>query len=142
MKKSIYLVFIVFLIMISGPIATAKAEESNLEEIQVIPIQSTGIVTVGNNDAMLLIDHEIRDQSVFIECFVNQFHFTKEKVGATHQEGEGHIRLYINDEHVETLFEPAFIINDLPKGKYEIKVVIVKNDRSSYDMEETIQVTI
>ncbi|WP_332689962.1 hypothetical protein [Halalkalibacter lacteus] len=142
MKKIIYVAPIV-LTMTLGAIATVCAEEEpNLEVVKVVPIQSTGMVTVANNDSKLMIDYDIREQSVFIECFVNQFHFKKEKVGMLHQEGEGHIRLYINDEHVDTLYEPAFIINDLPSGEHEIKVVIVKNDRSPYDMEETILVTI
>jgi hypothetical protein len=140
MKKVICIAPIV-LSMTMGSIAAASTIGETLE-IEVVPIQSTGIITVENKESKLTMEHEIRGKSVFIECFVNQFHFTKEKVGTLHQEGEGHIRLYINDEHVDTLYEPAFIINDLPSGEYEIKVVIVKNDRSPYELEETILVTI
>ncbi|MDT8859151.1 hypothetical protein N0O92_02825 [Alkalihalobacillus sp. MEB130] len=120
----------------------AETNQSDLLHLHIIPIHNTGIVQVQTGKQKdLTMKHEIQGNHLFVECFVNDFHFNEKKAGALHQEGEGHIRLYINDEHVDTLFEPAFLIEDMPSGEYEIKVVLVKNDYSPYEIEQSISIT-
>ncbi|WP_227935698.1 hypothetical protein [Alkalihalobacillus deserti] len=133
------------IISIVGLAINVQANNSSyLHQLTIVPLQSTGVIHVDTiqEPNVLEVDHKVSESDVYVECFVNGFHFNQNKVGSLHQENEGHIRLYINDEHVDTLYQPAFIIRDLPKGEYEVKVVIVKNDRSPYDMEETFTITI
>ncbi|MFC0558730.1 hypothetical protein [Halalkalibacter alkalisediminis] len=133
-----------FLILLGSTIYVQASEPPLLQDLTIIPLQSTGVVQVNTSQKTneLVVDHKVSGGNVYVECFVNDFHFNENKVGSLHQENEGHIRLYINDEHIETLYQPAFIVQDLPKGNYEIKVMIVKNDRSPYEMEETFTVMI
>lgn len=120
-----------------------QAIENSLQELSIIPLQSTGVIQITSQETNVLeVEYKVRGKDVYVECFVNGFYFNEEKAGSLHQENEGHIRLYIDDEHVDTLYQPAFIIQDLQKGEYEVKVVIVKNDKSPYDMEETFTVTV
>jgi len=134
--------FTSLIILLGSTIHVQATETLTNQDITITPLQSTGVVHVNTSqqENELKVDYEVSGGDVYVECFVNGFHFNENKAGSLHQENEGHIRLYINDEHVETLYQPAFIIQDLPKGSHEIKVMIVKNDRSPYELEETFMV--
>ncbi|WP_332632222.1 hypothetical protein [Halalkalibacter flavus] len=146
LKSVTVLVCVLFLIINFSPTVSANtdiAEKNDLKGLHIVPLQNTGVVRVQiGGKRELNVYHEVRQNDLFVECFVNHFSFNQEKAGALHQDGEGHIRLYINDEHVDTLYESAFLIEGIPSGEYEIRVVVVKNDRSPYELEETFVVTI
>lgn len=130
-----------FIILLSYcPIVSAE----DLEVVKVNPLSSVGVVKVqasGKNE--LIVEHNVTNETIFIECFINGFTFSKENEGSLPQEGEGHIRLYVEDNHVATLFQPAFYIENLQSGTHEIKIMVVNNDRSPYeDLEETLVITI
>ncbi|KHF40808.1 hypothetical protein [Halalkalibacter okhensis] len=145
-KPATILANVLIFISIFSPIVSANSdftENNDLQDLHIVPFQNTGVVQIQvGGKRELDVYHEVRQNDLFVECFVNHFSFNHEKAGALHQEGEGHIRLYINDEHVGTLYEPAFLIEDLSSGEYEIRVVVVKNDLTSYELEESFVVTI
>ncbi|WP_148296802.1 hypothetical protein [Halalkalibacter akibai] len=130
---------IILLVMCVPSLCVQAAELESLENVKIVPLQSTGVVNISPSRNME-VNYDKKEDWVYVECFVDGFKFTENKVGSLHQEGEGHIRLYINDEHVDTLFQPAFIIENLPEGEHVVKVVVVKNDRSPYDLEESFTV--
>ncbi|WP_144450668.1 hypothetical protein [Halalkalibacter nanhaiisediminis] len=141
MKRITFLFMIVCFI----PLNTTFAEESiiNHSSLTIAPLQSIGIVkVVASDEQKLIVNHNIFNQELLIECFINGFRFSKEKAGTKHQEGEGHLRLYIDGEHIGTLYEAAFVINGLPRGEHDIQIAVVKNDRTPYEMEETIHIRI
>jgi hypothetical protein len=138
-----FIFFTITMLFFAGLVPIIQASEvSSLEQVTIVPLQSTGVIQVTTSPSLLKVDYYKKENDVFIECFINGFTFNRDKAGSLHQEGEGHLRLYINNEHVETLYQPAFIIEGLQKGDYEIKIVIVKNDRTPYNMEETLNITI
>ncbi|ARK31126.1 hypothetical protein [Halalkalibacter krulwichiae] len=138
------LFFISFLLFNCISTNVYAGNEEFIDQIHIVPIQSTGIVNIDTQreGLDLEVDHDVKSGNVYVECFLNHFRFKEDKVGALHEEGEGHIRLYINDEHVDTLYQSAFIIEELPKGEYEIKIVVAQNDRSSYGLEKEFTVMI
>lgn len=113
------------------------------EELTVVPMKSIGLIDVTfSKEQEIALLHNVRDGNVFVECFVNDFSYSEERAGKLHVEGEGHLRLYVNDELLATLYEGAFLIEGLPKGKHTIQIKLIKNDRTPYEAEETIEVTI
>ncbi|GAE24120.1 hypothetical protein JCM9140_26 [Halalkalibacter wakoensis JCM 9140] len=142
MWKKILICSFILIGGLGGSTGFAKGVPMALQQLEIISFRSTGMVDVKvGGSRELTVYHEVKERDVFVECFVPNFTFN-EKAGALHQEGEGHIRLYVNDEHVDTLFEPAFLIKDLPAGEHEIKVVVVKNDYSPYELEEEFEITV
>ncbi|WP_088104979.1 hypothetical protein [Halalkalibacter urbisdiaboli] len=140
MKK----LLVVLTILIAFSTNIGYAEVPLREQIEIVPLQSMGVINVvaGEKDRTMTVNHEIRDGDVYIECLIHPFTFTKEKVGHAHKDGEGHIRLYINNKHVDSIFRPAFIIKGLPTGNHEIKIEVAKNDKTPYDLEETFTISI
>ncbi len=113
------------------------------DRISVTPLYSVGLVDVkATEEDRLKVFYKVENNNVFVECFINHFTFTEDKVGMQHIDGEGHIRLYVDEEHVATLFEGAFVVEGLPPGEHELNVVVVQNDRTPYDFTETWTVTI
>ncbi|NEU29492.1 hypothetical protein GN156_01650 [bacterium LRH843] len=141
MKRFIFFIlFSSICLFSSNQVYTESIENYHLT---VIPLQSTGIVNVRASDKMdLEITHELRGEELYIECFINGFLFSEEKAGMQHIEGEGHLRLYVDGNHIDTIYQPAFIVKGLEKGEHDIQVVLVKNDRSLYELEETFQIKI
>lgn len=125
-------------------IVTSQAIAAPLKEMVTIePLHNVGLVSVNviAHDHFV-VSYSLQQSDVYVELFKNNFHFTKENVGSKHKEGEGHIRLHINDEHVDTVYEAGFIIKGLPKGKHEIKIELAQNDRTPYEIDETFTVCI
>ncbi len=121
----------------------ASVPVTNQTSVTIIPLQSTGVISVtASEERKMTVQYDIRENQLFVECLINGFLFSEEKAGTQHKEGEGHLRLYIDEEHIDTLYQPAFIVEGLSKGKHDIKVIIVKNDRTPYELEETFQVHI
>ncbi|WP_100404590.1 hypothetical protein [Bacillus solitudinis] len=120
------------------------AFEVAAQKISVLPLTNIPTVEViaAQQERTLKVNHEIRDGDVYVECLIHPFTFKEEKVGHAHQDGEGHIRLYINEQHIDTIFKPAFIIRGLPAGNHEVKVEVVKNDKTRYDLEESFTVSL
>ncbi|WP_156323911.1 hypothetical protein [Bacillus sp. JCM 19034] len=51
--------------------------------------------------------------------------------------------MYVDDEHIATVFEPAFYMRDLPKGDHEIKIQVIQNDHTPYEgLEEVLSITV
>lgn len=141
MKRMIALFICASLIPLNGAFAHEPAV--NQSNLTIISLQSTGVVSVSASDERTLtVTHEVRDGDVYVECFIDGFLFSEEKAGTQHQEGEGHFRLYVDDEHIDTLYQAAFIVKGLSSGDHDIQVVIVKNDRTPYDLEKAVQVHI
>lgn len=142
MKRFFYIFATVsYFFIIFSPFAYAEAPLR--DNLTVTSLQSIGIIDVlSTNEERFTVVHEEKEGDLFIECFVNDFLFSKEKEGTQHVEGEGHLRLYVNQEHIDTLYKGAFIVKGLPKGQHDVQVMLVKNDRTPYELEETFQVTI
>lgn len=117
---------------------------AKIDSIVIEPIFHVGPVLIEKgNPLQLKVDYELEDQQLFVECQLNGFLFNPEAVGTLHQENEGHIRVYVDHEHVATVFEPVFYIQNLPKGDHEVKIQVVQNDHTPYEgLEEIFSITV
>jgi hypothetical protein len=110
--------------------------------LKVIPFDNEYSKEVANleEDERILIKYEIKDDDIYVECFVKEFSFNKEGAGQLKQDGEGHVQLYINGNKVDSIFTPSFIIKALPVGTYNIKVELVHNDYTPYGISKEFEV--
>jgi hypothetical protein len=114
------------------------------EEIKVKPLYRTTIIQVvaATDEPDISMTYAIKGQDVFVDCLIQQVVLNEEKVGATHQEGEGHYRLYIDDVHIETLFTKSFVIEGLDSGEHTVRTELVKNDKTRYGVEDSVTIMI
>lgn len=117
-----------------------KANELSNLRIQFIYRQNPIHISLEEKNLTLKVQHEVKGNDVYIECIVSNFTFNKEN--ESHQEGEGHLILYIDGQKVDELFQPAFIAKGLPSGTHRIKLEFVRNDRQPYGLVEEFSVVI
>lgn len=129
--------WMLFSILLSLSITNSTAEN----DITVIPLTNVGVIDI-SSEQQFHVEHRVDGSDVYVECYLHPFTFTEEKVGMLPVEGEGHLRLYKDDEHVATIFSGAFIIQGLEEGEHELKLVVAHNDHTSYGLEKTFKVTI
>ncbi|PIC06339.1 hypothetical protein CS060_00895 [Anoxybacillus flavithermus] len=89
---------------------------------------------------MLFVKHHVKGNDVFVECIVDQFTFMK----GTHpkKDGQGRIHIYVNGKRVSETTTAAFVIRGLPVGKHTIRLELVHNDASKYNVSHEFTVTI
>jgi hypothetical protein len=88
----------------------------------------------------LAVKHYVRGKDVLIECVVDHFSFVKGK--KIKKDGEGHIDVYLNGRKVNEISTAAFIVKGLPSGKHAIRLELVHNDSSKYDLFHEFEVNI
>jgi hypothetical protein len=109
--------------------------ESTASTIEIIEVSSSNqaVETVANKDERTLsLKHDVNGKDVLIECYVPNFHFSKEKMGKPNKDGEGHIHLYLNGKKIGRIFKAAFIVKGLPSGKHKLKVEVAHNNHTPY----------
>lgn len=98
------------------------------------------VVVTTNEEERFNVSYEVKDTDIYVECVIRDFTFSKENIGSKKVDGEGHIQLYINGQKVDSLFQPSFIIKNLPSGTYDIKLELVHNDYSPYGLIQEFNV--
>jgi hypothetical protein len=111
--------------------------EEKMNDVTVMPIETEApkvLETVAKSEKLsLTVKHEVNGSDVYIECYVPNFHFSKENVGKRNKNGEGHIHLYLNGKKITKIYKAAFIVKGLPSGKHKIRIEIAHNNHTPYD---------
>ncbi|MCM3759322.1 hypothetical protein M3212_00835 [Alkalihalobacillus oceani] len=140
--KQMWLTILIFSTICAVSLHVEAADQQvHSSSIRVTPLQNVEVIEI-KSEQELVVTHQVKDERIYVECFLNDFMLSEEKAGSLHEQGEGHLRLYVDDEHVATLFEAAFIIEGLAPGEHTITVSAVKNDRSPYGFDSTFSVTL
>ncbi|MFA9456210.1 hypothetical protein ACERJO_05480 [Halalkalibacter sp. AB-rgal2] len=128
----------VILIMMS---TSVLAENEN---VLVEPVLHVGDINIDKGNPLNLdVNYNLKDNQLYVECQLSGFSFGQNEVGSLHQDNEGHLRIYLNDEHIATLFERAFYLKNLPNGEHEVLVQVVQNDHTPYNgVDEVITISI
>lgn len=142
MKQLLTLVFILF--VTTGCVEDKPKPESNVE---IVPIkvadlkrESIEVAVHQQPNLELAIKHHIHNQDVYVECYIPHFIF-KEK-GGDKRNGEGHIEIFVDNKKMSEMNTAAFIIKGLEKGGHEMRLEVIHNDSSSYELNKTIEFTI
>lgn len=132
--------FMTVLIVISS-IAIPVTSDTLEQVSKRLPIDDTHEVIIEeSNPGRLMINYEVKNNDVFVECLVANFSFNKATKGSLKKDGEGHIQLFINDQQVDTIYQPSFIIKSLPIGTYRIRIELVHNDDTPYGINQEFEV--
>lgn len=124
------------------PAFQVKETDFSIRSIPFTDEQELVVVSTKDNDRRFQVNYELKDEDIYIECFIKEFTFKRDKVGSFKKEGEGHIHLYVNENKVDSIFQPSFIIKALPSGTYKIKLQLVHNDLTLYGIEEEFEITL
>ena len=142
MKQLLTLVFLLF--VSTGCVEDKPKPESNVE---IVPMQvadlkqdSIEVIVHQQKSLELTIKHHVRNQDVYVECYIP--HFTFKEKGGNKRNGEGHIDVFVDGKKVNEMNTAAFIIKGLEKGVHEMRLEVIHNDSSSYDLTKTIEFTI
>ncbi|WP_247103826.1 hypothetical protein [Halalkalibacter sp. APA_J-10(15)] len=114
------------------------------ENVLVEPVLHVGDINIDKGNPLNLdVNYNLKDNQLYVECLLSGFSFGQNEVGSLHQDNEGHLRIYLNDEHIATLFERAFYLKNLPNGEHEVLVQVVQNDHTPYNgVDEVITISI
>ncbi|WNF35579.1 hypothetical protein RJD24_14070 [Bacillaceae bacterium IKA-2] len=135
--------FLLFVVFIGNDSLTQPIQLKGNNYQRSIPFaDEQDVVDSKQNDKRFQVNYELRNEDIFIECFVKDFTFKQDKVGSLKKDGEGHIHLYVNESKVESIFQPSFIIKALPIGTYKIKLQLVHNDFTPYGIDEEFEISI
>ncbi|OZM58479.1 hypothetical protein CIB95_02615 [Lottiidibacillus patelloidae] len=145
--KFLMLIMMNVLLLVGCSLHNNDKVDEIIEKISVVPIDVNEPDTVEavakNEKRSLSIKHEVKGHDVYIECYVPNFHFSKENVGKRNKDGEGHIHLYLNGEKITKIYKAAFIVKGLPSGKHKLKIEIAHNNHTPYDkLYEELEVKI
>lgn len=105
------------------------------------PVEATISENVANNlERTLHVNHHVRGNDVYLECMIPNFTFKQS--GGHKTEGEGHLNVIVDGQRTEKISTAAFIIKGLTKGEHTLKIQVVHNDLTNYNLDHTIHVHI
>ena len=105
------------------------------------PVEATKTENVANNlERTLHVNHHVRGNDVYLECMIPNFTFKES--GGHKNEGEGHLNVIVDGQRTEKISTAAFIIKGLTKGEHTLKIKVVHNDLTNYNLDHTIHVQI
>ncbi|MFS0861362.1 hypothetical protein [Fredinandcohnia sp. 179-A 10B2 NHS] len=84
--------------------------------------------------------HKVKNNNVYIECFISDFTFTNKE--GMKKAGEGHLQVIINGNKTENFSTAAFVVKGLSKGEHTLTLRVVHNDLTYYPLSKTINVVI
>lgn len=100
------------------------------------------VVTSLEENERMIVKYDVKEKDIYVECFVKDFTFSKERAGQLKQDGEGHVQLFINGNKVDSIYTSSFIIKALPVGTYTIKIELVHNDYTPYGISKEFEVNL
>lgn len=77
---------------------------------------------------VFFVRHQIKGNSLYVECIIPGVSFREES-----GRDQAKIRIFLNGKQTEEVTAPAFIMNNLSKGKHRVRLEILRNDNSQMD---------
>jgi hypothetical protein len=90
----------------------------------------------------LEVKHSLQQDDLHLQLTVQHFSFSLENMGKDNKAGEGHVHLYLDGKKVAKVFEPTYVLKDIPPGKHEVTVELAKNNHESYGVQQKFQIEI
>ncbi|MFD2371946.1 hypothetical protein ACFSO0_18630 [Brevibacillus sp. GCM10020057] len=86
----------------------------------------------------LAVTYTLNQDDLELKMTVTHFTFSLESMGKENRPGEGHIHLYLDGKKVAKVFEPTYVLKDIPSGKHEVMVELANNNHESYGVTQRI----
>jgi hypothetical protein len=102
----------------------------------------TGSSQVHQHPPSLDVTHALKENDLYLSLKVEGFSFSLENMGKEKRPGEGHVHLYLDGKKVAKIFEPQYVLKDLPSGHHEVVVELAHNNHESYGVKKSLHVTV
>ncbi|WNC17083.1 hypothetical protein [Brevibacillus brevis] len=108
------------------------------------PTEATAVAEGHNHPKppTLEVKHTLNQDDLELKITVTNFSFSLENMGKENKHGEGHVHLYLDGKKVAKVFEPTYVLKDIPSGKHEVVVELANNNHESYGVSQRIPVEI
>ncbi|MGG1660190.1 hypothetical protein [Brevibacillus sp. NRS-1366] len=90
----------------------------------------------------LSVTHSMEQDDLQLKIAVTNFSFSLENMGKENKHGEGHVHLYLDGKKVAKVFEPTYVLKDIPDGKHEVMVELAHNNHESYGVSERFSIDV
>jgi len=90
----------------------------------------------------LTVTHTLNHDDLELKIAVTHFMFSLENMGKENRPGEGHVHLYLDGKKVAKVFEPTYVLKDIPSGKHEVMVELANNNHESYGVSQRISIEV
>lgn len=90
----------------------------------------------------LEVKHTLQQDDLHLQLTVQHFSFSLENMGKENKAGEGHVHLYLDGKKVAKVFEPTYVLKDIPPGKHEVTVELAHNNHESYGVQQKLQIEV
>lgn len=90
----------------------------------------------------LAVTHALNQDDLELKLKVTNFSFSLENMGKENRPGEGHVHLYLDGKKVAKVFEPTYVLKDIPSGKHEVMVELANNNHESYGVSQRISIEV
>ncbi|MED4751252.1 hypothetical protein [Brevibacillus choshinensis] len=90
----------------------------------------------------LTVTHALNQDDLELKIAVTNFSFSLENMGKENKPGEGHVHLYLDGKKVAKVFEPTYVLKDIPSGKHEVMVELANNNHESYGVSQRIPIEV
>lgn len=111
--------------------------------VEVIPQHSQymAVEVVSNQQSQkeMTVRERVKGNDIYVECIVSDFKFSTRK---NKDDGDGFIKLYLNNKKIDEIYSAAFIIKGVPTGTHEIKLELVSNEGKPLGIEDTFEVSL
>lgn len=113
------------------------------------PAMASSIESASNTDneinqsnSFVSVKHQVKGKDIYVECVISDFTFSKRDHKKINQNRSGYLQLYLNGQKIDNIYTAAFIIKGLPVGKHQIKLELVHNDGTPYNVQKEFDVTV
>ncbi|MGZ0053039.1 hypothetical protein [Brevibacillus gelatini] len=90
----------------------------------------------------LKVTYLLEQDDLQLKLAVTNFQFSLENMGKENKHGEGHVHLYLDGKKIAKVFEPTYVVKDIPSGKHEITVELAHNNHESYGVSERFSIEV
>ncbi|MBR8659158.1 hypothetical protein QO009_001044 [Brevibacillus aydinogluensis] len=90
----------------------------------------------------LNVSHTLKQDDLHLKLNVTGFTFSLENMGKDNRYGEGHVHLYLDGKKVAKIFEPQYVLKDIPPGRHEVVVELAHNNHESYGVQQKLQIDV
>jgi hypothetical protein len=88
------------------------------------------------------VTHTLKENDLYLTLKVEGFYFSLDNMGKDKRPGEGHVHLYLDGKKVAKIFEPQYVLKDIPSGHHEVVVELAHNNHESYGVKKSLHITV
>jgi hypothetical protein len=88
------------------------------------------------------VTHSLKENDLYLTLKVDGFSFSLDNMGKENRPGEGHVHLYLDGRKVAKIFEPQYVLKDIPAGHHEVVVELAHNNHESYGVKKSFHIAV